>query len=239
MAKKSYIGQEVLIKYLKEKRGISKFLSNLIIKDIIDFVICSLCLYDKIGISDLGTFTVIPNEYYGARIKYRPSKKLKSAVQDYKLKNQGAVGEADVDDLITFSEADDSPAENIEADFNTEDIGRKDGTKGNVIRKSFLDYLKKEFCHGEDWKHPISNQYYSFDLIKETLKEYKKGYPENYSLLWALWTTQKTRVILAEQYKLSPSSVQRRWYDAIDCILLMLQFPELEPDIPLNLYDGV
>lgn len=239
MAKYSYIGQDALFRYLKEKRGLSQTLSKILLKDIIDFIICSLCLREKVGLSYLGTFTIIPNEHYGGRLKYRPSKKLKEIIKDYVLEKREDLLDKEDIDLVTFSKDEDFPLNDWEVDLSSEDIGKQKGTKGNLVRRSFLTYLKEYFPHGEDWKHPISNHYYSFDLIKEKLKVYRREFPENYSLLWALWTSQKSRIILSEQYKLSPSTVQRRWSEAVDCILTFLQFPELEPQVPLDLHNGL
>ena len=237
MVKKSYVSQEALFKYLQQKRGISQSLSKMLVKDIVDFIVCSLCLKDKVGVADLGTFTLIPNPNYGARIKYRPHRKLKEIVKSYILEKRQKVSDKDEEDLVTFTEEEDYPITEWKVDLSSEDIGHKEGVKGNIVRRSLLLYLKKEFPHGEDWKHPVSNHFYSFDLIKEKLEFYRNNCPENYSLLWSLWLSQRSRIVLAEQYKLSASSVNRKWSDAIDCILNLIQFPELEPEVISSLYD--
>ncbi len=148
--------------------------------------------------------------------------------------------EADLDENL----GDERTAEEIEAILQPEYVGRvianeeKDGRPANnpdIVRTSFINYLRSSFPYGKHWEHP-SGVVFTHALIKEKLEKYKMLNRGNYKALWCLWTTQQTRAFIAENFNFSGSSIKRRWNRAIDTLLVMLLFPELEPQTPVNLY---
>jgi hypothetical protein len=118
-------------------------------------------------------------------------------------------------------------------------MSKSDATSNNfpnVVRKSFIDYLRKEFPYKKDWKHPI-NGTYSHDEIRRVISEYKLMNSGQYRYLWWLWTCQGSRSFIAEIMNVSSPTVRRAWDKSINVIMLMLYFPELKPD-EFVLFDG-
>ena len=107
------------------------------------------------------------------------------------------------------------------------------------VRQSLLEYFRHRFSLRQDWKHPFTNEVYEHRRVREVLERYKHLNPENYRALWMLWTTQAPRSYIAEAFYVSGSTLRRRWDDAIDVLLFMLLFPELQPDVVVKLYEAV
>jgi len=105
----------------------------------------------------------------------------------------------------------------------------------NKIRTSFISYLMTEFPHQQSWTHPTTLQEFSHSSILSILSRYKQTNPERYKALYVLFTTQKTRAFVAERLFISSSTVRRHWDKAIDTVMVMLLYPELEADT-LSLY---
>lgn len=106
----------------------------------------------------------------------------------------------------------------------------------DLVRSSFLQYLKTEFPYSMDWSHPVTKTTYSCESIKQKLEALKVCNPQTYKALWALWTTRATRAFLAERLNYSGSTIRRLWDRGIDTVLLMLLYPDLDPGI-FQLYD--
>lgn len=100
----------------------------------------------------------------------------------------------------------------------------------DVVRKSFLEYLRREFPYKKDWKHPSSGHVFKHEEIKSVLKDYMKMDSKSYRVLWYLWTTQGTRAFVAEMVNFSSPTVKRMWNRSINTLMLMLLFPELQPE---------
>jgi nucleoid DNA-binding protein len=100
----------------------------------------------------------------------------------------------------------------------------------NIVRSSFLQYLRTHFVYGLPWKHPVTGTEFDKDQVVQRLKEYSSLDPSGYKVLWYIWTTQKSRVFIADALSLSTSTVKRRQNKAADTVLLMLLLPELKPE---------
>jgi hypothetical protein len=225
------IGQDTLLEYINFKRGIPKNVAKSVIEDLSDYVLLKLAQGDKVSIPDLGSFTTIPNPYYGARVKYRPSERVKRTVRNE------AKREETCQDLIQEFQIEDKDEEDRAPELSPKELGKNSKNGENIIRSSFLDYLRDDFAFGKDWVHPTSKVVVSHELIKDKLLQYKKQQPENHLLLWSLVTNQQTREIISLHRRLSTSSVQRRWNKAISNILTACLFPELEPDTQLEVFE--
>jgi len=225
-----YLRQKDLLNYIKLKRGIAKSVAKAIIEDYSDFLICSLCEQNRVHIPSLGSFVTVQSPRYGLRIKFRPTNKLKHIVkglEDIKEKNKS---------ITRFMlEGDYEKEEDIPISPTAEELGRDKEGGENYVRRSFINYLKEDLPYGRDWEHPISGDLISQQLIKEKLEFYREENPEGYYLLWSLWTSQNTREGMATKHNYSSSSVQRRWNEAINTILTLILFPELEPKVPMEL----
>lgn len=225
-----YLRQDDLLTYIKLKRGIAKSVAKSIIKDYSDFIVCSLCEQDRVHIPGLGSFVTIPSSRYGMRIKFRPTHKFKRIIK----------GLEDPEDhyspvtKLIWRESHDNEKD-IPISPTAEELGRDKEGGENIIRRSFINYLKEDLPYGKDWKHPLSENLVSQQLIKEKLEFYRQDNPEGYYLLWSLWTSQNTREGVAIKHNYSSSSVQRRWNEAINTLLTLILFPELEPKVPIEL----
>lgn len=105
----------------------------------------------------------------------------------------------------------------------------------HVVRKHFLEYLKNDFPYGYDWVHPVTRHHWTNDQIKKTLLRLKDITSENYKVLWALWTTRETTKFLADRFSYSPSVIKKKWERAINLVMTLLYYPELDTDICLHL----
>lgn len=103
------------------------------------------------------------------------------------------------------------------------------------ITKDFVDYLRRDFRSGKDWKHPSTNKLYEHSLIKDVLEQYKSMYAKNYAALFCLWL-EIPRKDVAESLMVSPSTLKRRWEQAIEDLLFLLLFPTLVPE-DLKIYE--
>ena len=99
----------------------------------------------------------------------------------------------------------------------------------NLVRRSFLNYLRSSFAYSQNWEHP-TGKVFKHSLIKRVLKDYMEMDHTGYKALWYLWTTQGTRSFIAEQLNHSSPTIKRRWDNSINVIMLMLLFPELKPE---------
>ncbi len=108
----------------------------------------------------------------------------------------------------------------------------------DIIRSAFVEYLRRDFPYGYNWIHPTTLTEYEHDVIKEKLERFRNLNSFHYRALWCLWTTQQSRTFIANHFNFSGSSVRRLWNRSIDAILVMLFFPELEPEVPVNLYNS-
>lgn len=107
----------------------------------------------------------------------------------------------------------------------------------NKVRRSFLNYLKKEFPYSKSWTHPTGG-IHSHELIKKVLLDYKKMDQVGYRALWYLWTTQGTRSFVADRLNFSSPTIKRKWDKSINIIMLMLLFSDLQPE-SFVLYTGI
>ena len=101
------------------------------------------------------------------------------------------------------------------------------------VRKAFLDYLKIDFPTGRHWKNPSSSRVYSNVEVREALNHYKEAYDGlsalHYKSLWCLFTTQASRTFISQNFGFGDNSVLRLWHDAIDGIMLILDYRDLNP----------
>lgn len=106
----------------------------------------------------------------------------------------------------------------------------------NKVRNSLLLYIKHEFAYKKDWVHPVTEEVFSHQLIKEKIETFKTVNPQGYKALWILFTTSATRTFIAYRMLISTSTLRRIWDNALDTIILMLIYPSLVPD-KIDIYD--
>lgn len=118
-------------------------------------------------------------------------------------------------------------------EYDPEHEMKKDKTLNTIhlVRNSLLYYLINDFPYGKDWVHPITYESYKCSCIKTALLILKELNPERYKILWALWATRKTVSSLSNRFYCSVQTIKRQWERAIDSLILLLFFPELNVDI--------
>jgi hypothetical protein len=102
------------------------------------------------------------------------------------------------------------------------------------VRNAFLNYLKIEFPTGADWRNPLTNRTYTSIEIRTTLKHYQEAYNGisslHYKSLWCLFTTQASRAFIANNFGFEDNSVLRLWHDAVDGVIVLLEYKDLNPN---------
>lgn len=99
----------------------------------------------------------------------------------------------------------------------------------NPVHYSLLAYLQSTFIWGHPWSHPISHETYPAELIRSKLLAYKHIDLESYQKLFLVWVNLKDRRPRAKQFGWSEQSLYDGWKKALNGVLLLLLFPELDP----------
>lgn len=115
-------------------------------------------------------------------------------------------------------------------------MSKRSTNSPHPVRTSFLDYLKHNFMHRENWVHPVLQVELTHLKIESALNKYKSTCPENYKALWRTWTTRASRAFIADNFNVSSSTLKRQCDQAVDIVLLFVLFPTLEPDHLTRLY---
>jgi len=123
---------------------------------------------------------------------------------------------------------------------NVEEYKKEKKTSPHLISSSLFNYLKTDFVNGEPWIHPTKGTVYSSKLIEEKLLIVRKARPECYKVLYAMWTTNTGKLLMAEKFFISQSTIKRRADTAINTLLLLIMYPNLEPEtVVYNFYEDV
>jgi len=107
----------------------------------------------------------------------------------------------------------------------------------DLVRNSFLSYIKRGLQYQEVWVHPTTNVEFTSEQVKAALKSLKELNPLVYNALYILWTTRETRAFVGSRLMRSSSTVKRLWDEGIDIALVLLLLPDLTPNIT-KLYDS-
>jgi len=99
----------------------------------------------------------------------------------------------------------------------------------NPVHYSLLAYLQSSFIWGHSWEHPISHETYSPELIRTKLLAYKHIDLVSYQKLFLVWVNLKDRRPRAKRFGWSEESLYEGWKKALNGVLLLLLFPELDP----------
>jgi nucleoid DNA-binding protein len=99
----------------------------------------------------------------------------------------------------------------------------------NTVHFSLLAYLQSSFIWGHVWVHPISHETFSADLIKTKLVAYQHIDLDSYQKLFLVWINLNDRHRTAESFGWSEQVLYEGWKKALNGLLLLLLFPELDP----------
>ena len=105
----------------------------------------------------------------------------------------------------------------------------------NVVRISFISYLKSGFPYENNWYHPLNKKEYQCDEIKVALLKLKGVNQAAYSFVYQVMATNHNKQTLADKFYVSRSTLDIAVQKAIDSIMLMLIHPELAAEA-LNQY---
>lgn len=243
------VKQQELVKLIATKHDLSESRAKQILTDTCNYILISLINSpNEVILPRLGTFKVDED----SELTFKPShfastfctkfidksdtaedllKEIDSLVNDSYAEEDLGFTLSEEEEIVELEAKGLYPAESKSKSINQPDL----------VRSSFAKYLKEGFPHELSWTHPCSSRklVFSHELIKSKLEAYKLLNRGNYRALWCLYTTGQSRAFIADHFNFSGSSIKRRWNRAIDCIMIMLMFPELEPEVPVNLYNSL
>ena len=102
------------------------------------------------------------------------------------------------------------------------------------IRENFLTYLRSGFPYQMHWQHPLTGKVYSYEEIERGVQSFRRFYPEQYRVLWAIWMSPDRWRVVCEAYGIPHNRQQRYLECAVDHIMLLLCHPDL---LANELYD--
>lgn len=229
-----------LIQYIEHTTGLSENRSKAIVKKTFEWILLKLATNNKVCIKDFGIFYTslvkntkcksvnngeIININEVLRIIFKPEKLAKVLVKCNLNRSD------DYDSLNNIDKNFKLLQENLEFDPTHAFLEDRNKHEVHIVRASMLTYLKEHFPYGKDWIHPITFERYSCAAIKTALLILQEINPDKYRILWALWTTRKDSIYLANKFYCSVQTIKRQWERAVDLLILFLFFPELNSDI--------
>ena len=113
--------------------------------------------------------------------------------------------------------------------FATPNLNRaKKINSPDLIKSSFILYLKDGFPLHYAWEHPTTKEIYEYRYIREKLNVYKKLAPDYYRALWCLIISRGKREAIARDFGYSSSTLKRIWDRAVTTMMFLMLYPELE-----------
>jgi hypothetical protein len=106
----------------------------------------------------------------------------------------------------------------------------------NPVYKSFITYLRFEFSNKKDWEHPILNQVFTYEKIKEAMNNFKKSDPGLYKMLWYASSSGQGRIPIAERFFIDNSTLKRRWDKGVRYVMNYLIHEDLIPEDLIEFY---
>jgi nucleoid DNA-binding protein len=234
-----------LVHYIQHTIGLSENKAKSIIKKTFEWIMLNLALSKKVYIKEFGIFSQKSTETR-ATISFTPDKRLKNIAIEAKLLLNTQEGveeegeeeeeEEEEDNILTpeqeyikrlFKELKENSVYKPTHTFQQ----HRHNLEAHEVRNSMIIYLKEDFPYGRDWIHPVTYNRFSCSSIKSALLILQELNPEKYRVLWALWTTRKDSIYLANKFYCSVQTIKRQWERAVDLLVLFLFFPELNSDI--------
>lgn len=99
------------------------------------------------------------------------------------------------------------------------------------IQRSFLKYLQNDLIWDQDWEHPLTNQVIAAEQVRAALSKYRQLNILSYQLLFLVWLGTGHRQIKLKYYQINEQELYVEWTRAVNNILLLLLFPELDPKL--------
>jgi nucleoid DNA-binding protein len=109
-------------------------------------------------------------------------------------------------------------------------------TRYNLLPYHLLAYLQRDFPYKRDWKHPLSGEVHPWEQIKEKILIYRNMDINGYMVLYTMWICIDDRKARLARWDISNETLTYQLQKALDAILFMLCFPELEPENIKSLY---
>lgn len=245
-SEKKQVKLDSIVNQISNKCGLSKSMSKRVLQELIDFICLNLASNkdNVIFLPRLGFFYLeeVKDKYV---VNYQSSSYIENLLnssfentKDFKEELTAYVSEGVKENLNGLSLS--SPQEESKfkpGEVSLAPVSRPKNTPDKV-RSSFLNYLQVEFVYGDSWEHPITKEVYDKEQIQKALSIYKNYAPSLYNALRFLWVSQYNRATIARHFNVSSSSIRRTWNKAIDSIILIILYPELDPNICIQIYNS-
>jgi spore coat polysaccharide biosynthesis protein SpsF (cytidylyltransferase family) len=99
-----------------------------------------------------------------------------------------------------------------------------------IVRENFLTYLRTGFPYKMHWQHPLTGEVHNYKAIEQGVISFRRAYPEQYKVLWAIWMSPERWRVICEAYGVPPTRHKHYLECAVDHILLLLYHPDLAPE---------
>ena len=227
-----------IVEYITQRVGITPQQAKRVIFALSEFLVISLIRRLRIVLPFIGTLSVQENKTRNT-IKFAPTDQMYAWIKNSNVgyKPEGielvpelvaAVGEQDFylqrqeKRLLEQQRLDQLP------ELYIKDI--------SLVQLHFLVYLQQEFPYSSSWVNPISKREHQAARVREVLElAYSRVCPENFTCLYLLWVGCNKRRELAVLEGYTPELLRRSWGRAVDSILLLLEFPEITPNLVIAL----
>lgn len=96
-------------------------------------------------------------------------------------------------------------------------------------RKSFLEYLRAGFGHGQDY-HGLAGDF-TYQQVLDALKQFSKSDPASWNILYNWITTRLDLSEMAKKHSWPAHTLKRRLYACVDALLAKMR---LEPLVAVD-----
>lgn len=230
MAQKELKSKADITSYMRERLGISFEQASRYMQALGEFISIHLSKDEDVRLSRIGTLSV----KRGRRntVKFKPSPFL---VDYIALAQRNDFELALLDYVQAQTEKEKSREEKIEKRLTTwkrinTTFDKYPMTRFNLVIYHLLAYLQRDFPYKKDWRHPLSNEVYRWELIKEKILIYRNMDINGYMVLYTMWICIDDRKARLARWDICNDTLTNQLQKALDCIMFMLCYPELEPE---------
>jgi nucleoid DNA-binding protein len=227
-----------IVEYITQRVGLTPQQAKRVIFALSEFLVISLIRRLKVVLPFIGNLSVQENKSRNT-IKFAPTDQMYAWIKNSKIgyKPEGlelvpelvaAVGEQDFYLQRLEKRLEEQQRLDQLPELYLKDI--------SLVQLDFLVYLQQEFPYNKLWVNPISKREHPANKVKEVLElTYSKICPEEFTCLYLLWVGCNKRRELAVLKGYTPELLRRSWGRAVDSILLLLEFPEITPNLVIAL----
>lgn len=227
-----------IVEYITQRVGLTPQQAKRVIFALSEFLVISLIKRLKIVLPFIGTLSVQENKIRNT-VKFAPTDQMNAWIKNSKV---GYIPEGIelVPELVAAVSEQEFYLQRLEKRLLEQqrldqlpELYLKDIS---LVQLEFLVYLQQEFPYNRPWVNPISKKEHQAAKVREVLElTYYKICPGDFTCLYLLWVGCNRRRELAVLEGYTPELLHRSWGRAVDSILLLLEFPEITPNLVIAL----